>query len=462
MSTTNDNHYYQSIIDMGRAFYDWEVLLINLGCKKGDIDLKTPNDRIDDNSIKDFTKFVHEYIHYLQNFSTNWGVPVYTDFLLSFMKMGASSLQNEDLSFPLNKEDIEAELLKDSISLRENVLSRLSKNGNQSGSVQGEYSNIKREYNENGPVILSNGKISCEIGLKCIREHMAHLGVELFFGNSDTDIHEKHKALSFSNEEGQLIQYPEYWIVFEHFFSNFSLKNVGKGTFFLAQECLTRLNPDEAFKRFLDWFERSGEMYILNNDLPSIVDKWLNLPQEIYSYQFSCNEAIKHVNNILELCKKHKNEHDVYRFGEPILEYAIRNLYETKGGRTLFKPNANFSSVLFWKKLVEKFGTGILVYKESGDLAIHGTPEHCDKMYDSFLYALAMGVISNKLFTGRLGTCPFLEDLPICHCEFKEQDNCYKNPFLVTDTDTDGKVCLFRGGVQLLGMESRLNFHNND
>src|SRR5436853_3274648 len=109
---TTDYHYYNSFDEIGKPFYDWERQIINLGCNVSDIDISNASENMTDEGRKHSSKLVHEYIHYLQNFSTGWGAPVFTDFTLAIMKIGASSAESKEiLNLPLVKSNLKSTLL---------------------------------------------------------------------------------------------------------------------------------------------------------------------------------------------------------------------------------------------------------------------------------------------------------------------------------------------------------------
>ncbi len=93
---TKDLHYYNSL----NAFYDWEKHMINVGCKSKDLNFLDPSKSITEEGDKNVSVFVHEYIHYLQNFTTTWGSLIFKDFTFALIRIGASS---SDKSFRKNK-----------------------------------------------------------------------------------------------------------------------------------------------------------------------------------------------------------------------------------------------------------------------------------------------------------------------------------------------------------------------
>jgi hypothetical protein len=210
---TIDKHYYESFDQIGKAFYDWERHLINLGCSTSDFDLNEGKSLTEKGSLES-SKFVHEYIHFLQNFATSWGAPVFTDLTLAVMKIGASSAtSDEKLILPIDKSN---DLLP-----------------------------IENVTDSEDCIKLSNNRIVAELGLKLIREHMAHLGTQLYLNKSDEEIHTYNKNI-FTNNHSIFSRDPEYWILFEYVFEAGTFSNIARGIFHLTQNNLITLNPKKS------------------------------------------------------------------------------------------------------------------------------------------------------------------------------------------------------------------------
>jgi hypothetical protein len=458
--TSLDKHYYETFDQIGSPFYDWERQLINLGCNVADIDIDNSTNVMTDDGKKQFSILVHEYIHFLQNFATAWGVPVFTDFSLAIMKIGASSATSkEELQLPLVIATLKSPMLIDGITLRENVIQRINKCNNSQYHDNGLLTTVSLTNPNNNCSVLTNGRVTVELGLKIIREHMAHMGTQLFLGKTDDEIHNYNKTIGGFKFNGiEFSRKPEYWILYEYLFEANLFTELARGVFYLMQQCLITLNPELALLRFMNWFQKCKSNYVTKTDFVKVVEDWLKDKNEIYFFYVGFTQSIKHCEDILDLSKKSINKHDIFRFTHNITEYALNNIQKTKGGRFLFNPTDNFADIKYWKNKIALYGTGMVRYLDS--TLIHGTIDHCNNMTDSFNFLVSSSLVIKKILENQKTTCPFLNDIPICDAEYKGDNNCYRNPFLMIQNDASGKECLFANGVILLGMSNRVKFSN--
>lgn len=456
---TTDYHYYNSFDEIGKPFYDWERQIINLGCNVSDIDINNTSDILTDEGRKYSSKLVHEYIHYLQNFSTGWGAPVFTDFTLAIMKIGASSAESKEiLNLPLVKSNLKSTLLIDGINLREAVINRVNKFNSFDFHSLGILRKLELTLN-NDVAVIANGRVTVELGLKVIREHMANLGTQLFLGLNDDEIHNYNKTVGGFKSGGiEFSDQPEYWILFEYFYKDKMFTDLAKGVFHLTQQCLITLNPESALLRFLRWFNNNKYKFSAKLDFTGLVEDWLKEGNEIYFLHVGSTKAVEHCERVLALTTKHLSRHDIFRFTHNITEYALNNIRKTTGGRFLFVPSDNFANINYWKIKITEFGTGIVRYLDN--TLIHGSEVHCRNMTDSFNFLVSSSLVVKQIVGNQKANCPFMEDIPICKAECKGDNNCYSNPFLMVKNDGSGKECLFANGVLLTGMENRVNFNS--
>ncbi|MEK0336983.1 MAG: hypothetical protein QQN41_06060 [Nitrosopumilus sp.] len=452
-----DYHYYRTFDQIGLPFYDWERHIINLGCNKEDIKIDNVSSEPNKEGLKNTSKLVHEYIHYLQNFCTVWGAPVFTDIALAIMKIGASSVESkEKLSLPLVKSNIENTLLIEGIKLREDVIRRINKCDNFLFQDCEELSNITQVQTDSSCIVLSNSRVTTNLGLKVIREHMAHIGTQLFLGKSDDEIHEYNETLdSFKFFEIPFSKQSEYWILFENFYQTQKFKNLAKGIFHLTQQSLATLNPEKALYKFFTWYNKKAFSIGTRTDFVELVENWLKDENKIYYLHLDLTKSIDHCKKIVELTEKHKNEHDLFQFVNKIANFSLKNIQSTTDGQLIFTPSDNFQDIKFWKQLMVKYGTGLVRYLDG--TVIHGNQKHCKEMMDCFNFFISCSLVIKKLLENQIANCPFLDDIPICKAEFKGENNCVRNPFLVNQK-SDGKSCLFRNGVLLTGMQDRIEF----
>lgn len=446
-----DYHYFNFL----NAHYDWEKHLINVNCPAGDLNILDPEKEVTEEGLKNTSIFIHEYIHYLQNFSTTWGSTIFADFTFALIKVGASSADNKDIiCLPLTETETNNPLLFEGLKLRKEVVSKINlyNEFEKEDGMEIHYKliNVGKSY-----LSLTNGKISLPLSGKVIREHMAHLGTLLFLGKDDANIHEYNRTFNgFSPNGNEFSNRAEYWIIYEYYYSFEIFTNLSKGLFNLMQKCLATNIPENTLKQFNDWL-LTIKPKLKNIDFNTLVEKWASKPFMEKVFLLDLVESKAHCQKILKIAAAHKHENHLLEFAYNILSYILDNIDSSSGGQNLYNSKDNFDSLTYWNNKVAKYGSGIVRY--SDQTMIHGSTEHCTKMEDSFLFLISSSFVINKIIKNQKSLCPFLEDMPICVAEYKGADDCYKNPFKMTKESSYEKKCTFANGVFLLGFQNRIN-----
>lgn len=445
-----DQHYFESL----DAFYDWESHLINVGCHSGDLNVLDPAKKVTEEGSKDASIFIHEYIHYLQNFSTTWGSTIFADFTYALIKVGASSATNNNiLNLPIVESAINNPLFLEGLKLRNEVISKINLHNEferEDGfKIQYKFINTNRSY-----LTLTNGKITIPLSGKVIREHMAHLGTLLFLKSNDLEVHDHNKShLGFSPYNNEFSNKAEYWIIYEYYYSLNNFTNLTVGVFNLMQKCLATNIPENTLKLFNDWLSIVISK-IKTIDFIKLVEKWASKPEMESILSIDLKESKKHCERILEKIKKYKHQNDLLQFASNILSYIIKNIESSKGGQFVYSFDDDFSSITYWNRKVNKYGSGIVRYSDR--LMIHGSDDHCTNMENSFLFLISSSIVINKVVNNQKSDCPFLTEMPICVAEYKGEKGCIQNPFNMVKNLDHGRECTFANGVLLLGLQNRI------
>ncbi|KAA0992459.1 hypothetical protein [Dyadobacter aurulentus] len=452
-----DYFYFRSLDEIRKPFYDWERQVINVGCSSQDIGIDDEQVNLTIKGKENIAKLIHEYIHFLQNFATNWGGPIFVDLAVSLLKIGASSNESEEiLKLPLNKENINNDLLISGLELRESVIERINRSS-RSFTHDKSRDAISVSGPTDGEFVITNGLTSIDVGLKLIREHMAYLGTQLYLNHNDDEIHSRN-LVTFKRNEHMLARNPEYWILFEYFYASKCFENVGRGVFFLTQYSLAGLAPNYSIIRFIKWIHDIDLLAQRIRPLIDYVQEWTNLHSEKSENKKANDKAIAHCESIIKLSKKYESENHLFEFTRIVTEYTLANILKSEGGMNLFCIEDNFSDLTYWKKKIDEFGTGIVLYTDG--VFAHGLSAENPDLLESFKHFLAGNLIVKKLLTNQISTCPFLYDIPICQAEYRDSQNCVKNPFLMLD-EKSVDACLFVNGVLMLGLSKRLELYNS-
>lgn len=444
---TVDYNFYRYPNEVAKPSYTWDGMVLNIGCYEKDLKLNG-TEKITEEGKKNVSNLIHEYIHFLQNFCTAWGVPIFSDFALSYQKIGASIISSKEVfNYPFDFKKSTNKDLLEGIKLRETVISRFNKFGNVVVLDGNDKTEMRLEFSENG-CTLSNNLLKVELGLKVIREHMAQIGTMLFFGFTDEQIHLENEKNSLDKDK-TFSRNSEYWIVFEYVYGMNKYSNIGRGLFLLTQSCLVYLNPEMGIKRFFQWFHRSK---CTCNSFIEVVQEWLKTEENYKKVGFE--KSLEHCQKLLAMNEKHKDsENELFRTVYWILKYSVENLKKYCGGITLFELKDELKDFNYWKGKMATIGTGIVRYIDC--TVIHGNKEHCAKMEQHLNIFLSCSLVL-KHINATNKNCPFLDDIPICVSENRGIDKCYQNPFLIKDSN--GKSCLFKAGSKLLGFDTKLKF----
>jgi len=449
-----DNHYFSEL----ETNYDWEKYLISLKCEAGELNILDTSKPLTKEGEKNASFFIHEYIHYLQNFSSTWGITIFADFAFALIEIGASSSDNKDvLNIPLTNEIIDNNLLSKGIQRRKDVINKVNPN-NEFEREDGERLKYKLINSKQDYLTISNSRITVPIRGKAIREHMAHLGTLLFLGKDDTKIHEytetfngfKYGELTFANQ-------PEYWIIFEYYFSLEKFSQLAKGIFFLMQQCLATNTPENILKRFNDWILTKEFAPATLTCFHELVVEWIAEDNIEAIFETDLKDSKLYCLNIQNKAEPHMHQNDLLKFTHNILGYIVENIESTSGGRTLYLYDDNFYGLNYWNYKVNQYGSGIVRYLDQ--TMIHGSLEHCKKMEDSFLFLISSSYVLNKVLRLQRPECPFLDEMPICKASYRGESNCSQNPFEMIKNELHGKECTFANGVLLLGFQNRIKFN---
>ena len=442
-----------NVVDnFAKNHYSWIQQYIQLDCLSTDINLQVPGAELTEAGDRNTSLLVHEYIHYLQNFATYWGTWVCTALAFGYLKVGASSATSaETYQLPLKKENVTNAPLRGGLGLLELVKARLGQSDStvpvSGGSLRPITVSIGSDI-----VALSNGLLNVQVGMKVIRESMAHTGTSLYLGRSDDELHQFNGLISKkTSTTAAFVTAEEYWIVFEYFYGRGKYTNVARGVFDLMQYALCTLRPDRTVGRFFRFLTASGT----ETSLPALVWAFQVTPTEQHISADAQQRTLKHCQDALDVCNKHQDNHALFEFALAIINYTVEGITASNGGR-VFDPADDFHDFDYWREKIRRYGSGLIKFRDRS--MINGTEDHCKKMHTPFTYLLSVGVVLEKLVGNNILQCPILHEFNICRVGYRDGPGCHSNPFTVINPDPAGDQCVFRNGFLLLGMQDRIQF----
>ena len=432
--------------------YNWTSLNIDLNFNKSEIDLDSIIKREKQfGDTHNEVLFIHEYVHFVQNFYCNWGGLVFCEFVLSLEKLGASKAVDDfKLSMPLKIEHIaDANLWNDGVDYYNKFQLLIGSKKEEiilENACKSDKISIKKIAEEE--LIINNGRISYTINCKTIREHMADLSSMLFMNYSDTQIHERFSNSSaFCSSPKTLDKQPTYWMLLEYFYSN-ELKNIAEGLVLICHAALSTASPLRMIIRFFKF----SINFKGGKDLVELVHRFLTKPVEIIAYSFSFNATLQSLVNQLKLCSSHA-DHDFYRFNIEIFNTLMMNISNHFSAKLFFRNPANLRNKDAWVQMIHHTGTPIIRYKDKTPVI----STFSNKLVESLTYFLGVAKVLENLKGSSMHCCPFHTDFDICKALYKNNENCFHDPLLVKNPFINGKECLFHNAIELMGLTDRIS-----
>ena len=448
----NDADFSAMVDRSGHNNYHWMQQYIKLDCLSQDLDLEKPGADLTLKGSKVAWYLVHEYIHYLQNFATVWGAIICRDIVMAYLTTSSSSQTDKQVHrLPLVLSNVKDASLKLGLSALHDVYHRLGKGDRTQPIAGGALQPMSVKFDDE-VVTLNNGILEVQVGMKVIRESMAHTGTSLYRGRTDAELHTHNEAISRqASSTPAFSAWEEYWIVFEYFYGKGLYTDVCRGVFGLMQYALTTLDPPKTVYRFFRYSETLG----IRGSLLDLFEQFHGQSGELVTASMALDVAMGKCQLAAEVCKKNKGVHDLYYFTGEILEYTIACTRQSKGGR-IINPSLDLTNFDGWRYLIQLYGTGLVRFHDV--CKVNGTPEHCQKMEKPITFLLSVALNLHKLRRGDKLGCPFLSDFNICRVSFRDSLGCTTNPFLMTNPGTDEGECAFRNGFELLDMVNRIDF----
>ncbi|WP_445457721.1 hypothetical protein [Flavobacterium sp. HNIBRBA15423] len=446
---------YYVFIDNSRVgiSYDWTSFNIDLNFNKEDIDLDAifNGSKSFEGTNKEML-FIHEYVHFLQNFYTNWGGLVFCDFVLGINKIAASRGEdNSKVKLPLKLENKKSGLWNDGIETLQRFQKKL---GTDKNNIQLETTNTFPNYTiidlNHNSVVIGNGRILYTINNKTVREHMAELSACLFANLNDQHIHDKFLTTNaFSSGNSIMDKDPMYWMLFEFFFAK-KYKKIAEGLVLLTHTALCSANPVHVICRFFI-FLQDNKNNLEDLNLNNLVSAFLKTPSEIISFSYTHYAALKNITDFLKLCKKYEDQ-SFYQFAQKIYFSLLLNISQTHSCKRFFENPEVLRNKDNWLKMIKSTGTPIIRYKDKKAVITHKNVA----LVDSLIYFLGIVKVFYNLQTDRNQRCPFFEEFNICNANFKNAEICFHNALEVQNPDDNREDCLYQNAIKLLGLKDRL------
>lgn len=439
--------------------YDWFSLNININYNKEQLNIeKIINKEIEFGNSEAEIIFIHEYIHYLQNFNTPLGAVLLCQFVHALYQLGASKVEEEIVfELPMKLKTIPDKTLWNKGIDGINQIKQALGESDDKFSFANPSTFEKYEVVKADDLTISNGRIVFEVTNKTVREHMAHIGSMLFSGYTDEQIHADYISRpEFCVTVGMLEKQPSYWILFEYFYFN-KYTNVAEGLIFLCAESLTCEVPMTVIEQFFK--SVTDPKFINMKDLRAFVGLWVSSSFETNS-SFETKRkkeffdaSLKMVTEKIKLCKKHAETHDFYKFNVVLFEKLYSNLLRFEQLSRYFFDAKTLRDKNTWVKIIAQFGTPIMRCKDKKPI-ITG---QSDRLVETLTYFLGVVKTIESLTNTTTDRCPFHTDFAICLAGHKNDTTCLTNPAIVKNPKEHDGECIYQNSIVLMGFDGRLN-----
>jgi len=385
---------------------------------------------------------VHEYIHYLQSFTTIYGIQT-TLILLSILNEFLLDLNNSVITLPLKTDDPIIHKMHDRMKLIYDLQFFKITPKDLSIDDCGEdiyYEMYKIQYNGYKEVKVPfikdyNNHRWIPLTPKVIRENMAMMGYCITRGMGAEALLEWIKERDDS----------EYWIIFEYLMYKVptSLNNLVI-TFYLCELALMSSTPtitiDILLNQFIDFIHSEGIHY---SDEDSLFNNFVK------KYDI-CTEQQPWIDKLFSITQVQKKsadqnsyENEYLKFLSTIFQIILNALEYRKRYATIYKIGLGG---LWIDNMTQMFASPVVSYRDPkifllGKSYISTEPH-------AYIFSL-LYFMQNIESLNKMDVCPFYKIFPICN---EEKSNiCEKHPLNIL-YDEKYAGCALYNVLQLLGL----------
>lgn len=382
---------------------------------------------------------VHEYIHYLQSFTTIYGIQT-TLILLSILNEFLLDLNNSAITFPLKADDPIIQIMRERMKLIYDLQFFQMQPKDLSVEDEKYYEMYKIKYNGNKEVKVlfikdHNNHRWIPLTPKVIRENMAMMGYCITRGMDAKALLEWIKERDDS----------EYWIIFEYLMYNARtpLNNLVI-TFYLCELALMSSTPtitiDILLNHFIEFIHSEGIHY---SDEDSLFNDFVKKYEIITEQQ-------PWIDKLFEVTQVQKNsadqnsyDNEYLKFLSTIFQIIINALVYRRNQATVYKKGLGG---LWIDNMTQMFASPVVSYRDPkifllGKSYISTEPH-------AYIFSLLF-FMQNIESLNKLDICPFYKNFPICN---EEKSNiCEKHPLNIL-YDEKYAGCALYNVLQLLGL----------
>ncbi len=381
---------------------------------------------------------VHEYIHYLQTFTTIYGIQTCL-ILFSILNDFLYDLNLSSPEFPFNNADPIFSRVNDRLNLIKNLQYFDIPNKNLS-NVNDKY---YEDYQINGNLVrvlfLKNHYNHQWIPItpKVIRENMAMMAYFISRGSGPDGVYEW-----INNRDDA-----EYWIIFEYLMTHSPTSlNMLIITFYVCELSLMSSIPTVKIDTFLiqlvEFINSNGSQF---SDEDSLFDAYVKKYRILDDQRPWIDKLLLVAKSQNDAALKHQHENEYLQFISTFYQIIIKALEYRKTNATVFRKGL---SPLWIDDMTRIFGSPVVSYRDPKIVLLGKS--HVSTEPFAYIFAL-LYFMFNIESINQLEVCPFYKMFPICN-ESKPIDVCENHP-LDIELDENGLGCALYNVLQLLGIK---------
>ena len=391
-----------------------------------------------------FVTLVHEFIHYIQNFTTTWGFTnfiTYVDLFAIFF--GDNILLESNPSLPLLNGIVDKKFRnKNYLNYLKSAFLGIQKD-NEGNFIFTDTDKNNFEIIESTLIdpywekeiyiayISYNGKL-IPLNELVLSENMAIVGSYLSSGLSVED----------SKKTIDQIWGAQYHIVYSFLNNLFPAKNTLKLTYFICESSLLIVPYNKTISKILIYIKTNLDSFASLNE-EEIIDKILHLIDFENSLNKLVPAMLEQLESRIATLSKYKENYEFYKYLLVVLEIFKNGFKERLTIRHTYKDEFTSS---FLNSFADKIYSPILVFADKQKTML-GNPE--TDFVNSIAYFNGVLKVFHHAYFKEICKCPFAEEYSICTVEkgIECQTSC-----LDVYNKEKYKGCLMNNALNIIGI----------
>lgn len=391
-----------------------------------------------------FVTLIHEYIHYIQNFTTTWGFTnfiTYIDLLVAFFSKNSSLDKNPDL--PLSSGSVNNSFgNKNYSNYLESAFLGVSKGKDESflfeDTDQANFTIIESKLIDpywikevNISYLAYNGK-QIPINKIVLSENMAIVGSYLSSGMS----------IEESKQSIDKLFGPKYHIIYSFLNNLFPEKNCLKLTYVICESSLLILPYNRTISKILQFLQVNASVLQIKAE-----DEILSKALEHINFEKSLTKLIpkilEQIETRVQIFNKHKQEYEFYKYVLDVLSIFKNGLSERLINMHTYRNKFDSDFLNFFSK---KIYSPIIVFSDKQKTML-GEPT--ENFVNSIASLSGVLKIFHLAYFNEIKRCPLNEDFSICtvakgmECDLAALDVHGKHRY---------KGCLMNNALNIIGI----------